>query len=311
MKKALVIGGNGFIGSHLVDGLLQQEWDVTVLDIQERRFGPMPAAARFVQGDLSQSYLVRQALAGTDVVFHLAWATIHEVANRDPAADIHVNLIPSLHLLEACKEYDIHRFVFVSSGGTVYGLPQEQPIAETHPQEPINAYGISKVTLEKYLHMFHHLHGLEYSILRPSVPYGPRQNPLGRQGAVAVFLYRVARGLPITIWGDGSVTRDYFYVSDLVDGLIMAAEHELNIHRIFNIGGSEEISLLRLLQLAEETVGRKAVIDYQPARKFDAPRIFLDTQRARQELNWQPKVSMREGLAQTWAWMSRTFDANE
>jgi UDP-glucose 4-epimerase len=311
MKKALVIGGNGFIGSHLVDALLQQEWGVTILDLQERRYEPMPLSAYFIQGDLSQSYLVRQALAGVDIVFHLAWATIHEVSNRDPAADIHANLIPSLHLLEACRESGVHRIVFVSSGGTVYGLPEELPILETHPQNPINAYGITKVAVEKYLHMFQHLHNLDYAVLRPSVPYGPRQNPLGRQGAVAVFLYRVAQGLPITIWGDGSVTRDYFHVSDLVDALIAASEKDLSTYRTFNVGGGEELSLSGLLQLVEETVGKKAVVDYQPGRDFDAPRILLDTRRAKRELNWQPKVSLVDGLAQTWEWMSRTFDNHE
>jgi UDP-glucose 4-epimerase len=311
MKKALVVGGNGFIGSHLVDALLQQEWGVTILDLQERRYEPMPLSAYFIQGDLSQSYLVRQALAGVDIVFHLAWATIHEVSNRDPAADIHANLIPSLHLLEACRESGVHRIVFVSSGGTVYGLPEELPILETHPQNPINAYGITKVAVEKYLHMFQHLHNLDYAVLRPSVPYGPRQNPLGRQGAVAVFLYRVAQGLPITIWGDGSVTRDYFHVSDLVDALIAASEKDLSTYRTFNVGGGEELSLSGLLQLVEETVGKKAVVDYQPGRDFDAPRILLDTRRAKRELNWQPKVSLVDGLAQTWEWMSRTFDNHE
>jgi UDP-glucose 4-epimerase len=311
MTKALVVGGNGFIGSHLVDELVQREWDVVVLDIQERRYEPMPTSVHFIQGDLTQSYLVREALAGVDIVFHLAWATIHEVANQDPAADVETNLIPSILLLKACLQAEIKRFVFTSSGGTVYGQARELPIPETHPQNPINAYGITKLALEKYLGMFNHLYGLDYAALRPSVPYGPRQNPLGRQGAVAVFLYRVAQGLPITLWGDGSVTRDYFYIADLVTALIAAAEQELGVHRVFNIGGGEEISLLRLLQLAEETVGRKAIIDYQPGRNFDTTRLLLDTRLAKHELNWQPNVSLSNGLAQTWRWMSQTFEIHE
>ena len=308
MTKALVVGGNGFIGSHLVDELTQREWNVVVLDIQERRYEPMPASVHFIQGDLTQSYLVREALAGVDIVFHLAWATIHEVANQDPAADVETNLIPSILLLKACLQAEIKRFVFTSSGGTVYGQAKELPIAEIHPQNPINAYGVTKLALEKYLGMFNHLYDLDYVALRPSVPYGPRQNPLGRQGAVAVFLYRVAQGLPITLWGDGSVTRDYFYIADLVTALIAAAEQKLGVHRVFNIGGREEISLLRLLQLAEETVGRKAIVDFQPGRSFDTTRLLLDTHLAEHELNWQPQVSLSNGLAQTWLWMSQTFD---
>jgi len=306
--RALVIGGNGFIGSHLVDGLVERGWNVVVFDLYERRYDPMPPQVHFIRGDLSQSYLVREALSGVDIVFHLAWATIHEISNQDPAADIDTNLIPSVHLIEACRQAGVRRVVFISSGGTVYGPTQELPIAETHPQNPVTAYGITKLAVEKYLQMFKHLYGLDYVILRPSVPYGPRQNPLGRQGAIAVFLYRVARGLPVTIWGDGSTTRDYFYISDLVEAFVAVAERELGQHHIFNIGGVEETSLIQLLRLVEETVGKKGIVEYSLARKFDAPRIILDTRLARQELNWQPTVSLAQGLTQTWRWMSATID---
>jgi UDP-glucose 4-epimerase len=202
----------------------------------------------------------------------------------------------------------VRRIVFTSSGGTIYGPARELPITEAHPQNPINAHGITKLAVEKYMQMFHHLYGLDYAILRPSVPYGPRQNPLGRQGAVAVFLYRVASGLPVTIWGDGRVTRDYFYVSDMADALIAAAGRELGEHHIFNIGGAEEVSLNCLLEHVEETVGVKALVEYQPGRKFDASRIVLDTSLARQELGWQPCVSLADGLRRTWNWMSSNFE---
>jgi UDP-glucose 4-epimerase len=194
--------------------------------------------------------------------------------------------------------------VFTSSGGTVYGPPIEWPITETHPLNPINGYGVTKLAVEKYLQMFKHLYGLDYVVLRPSVPYGPRQNPLARQGAVAVFLNRVARGLPVTIFGDGSNTRDFFYVSDLVDALIAGAERKLYEHRIFNLGGVEEVSLIQLLKLIENVVGKTARVQYAPARQFDAQRIVLNTGLARQELGWHAKVSLADGLAKTWTWMS-------
>jgi UDP-glucose 4-epimerase len=219
--------------------------------------------------------------------------------------------VPSIHLLEACRQQGIRRIVFTSSGGTVYGPARQLPIAETHPKNPINAYGISKLAVEKYLEMFHHLYGLEYAVLRPSVPYGPRQNPLGRQGAAAVFLYRVAQGLPVTIWGDGHSTRDYFYISDLVQALIAAGERELDGNRIFNIGGSEEVSLNCLLEQVEKTVGMKAIVEYQPGRKFDAARIVLDTSAARERLGWRPEVALEEGLRRTWEWMAANFDFTE
>jgi UDP-glucose 4-epimerase len=311
MKRALVLGGNGFIGSHLTDELLRLGWDVTVLDFQNRRYDPTPASVHFIHGSHTQSYLVREALAGVDTVFHLAWATIHEVSNEDPAADVVANLVPSIHLLEACRQQGIRRIVFTSSGGTVYGPARQLPIVETHPKNPINAYGISKLAVEKYLEMFHHLYGLEYAILRPSVPYGPRQNPLGRQGAAAVFLYRVAQGLPVTIWGDGHGTRDYFYISDLVRALVAAGECELDGNRTFNIGGSEEVSLNCLLEQVEKTVGKKAIVEYQSGRKFDAARIVLDTSAAREHLGWRPEVPLDEGLRRTWEWMAANFDFTE
>ncbi len=303
--NAVVIGGNGFIGSHLVDQLLLDGWDVTVLDLRERRYEAQPAGVRFIRGDLSQPYLVREALLGAEVVFHLAWATIHETSNLDPAADVRLNLIPAIHLAEACRESGARRLVFVSSGGTVYGPPKALPISEDHPLEPVTAYGITKLAVEKYLEMYHHLSGLDYVVMRPSVPYGPRQNPLAKQGAVAVFLYRVANGLPLHIWGDGSVTRDYFYVSDLVAGMTAAARVELaGRARIFNFGGPEAISLVRLVQLIERTVGRKAHVEFGPARPFDAAQIDLNTSRAEQILGWRPAVSLEDGLQRTWEWMA-------
>jgi UDP-glucose 4-epimerase len=305
--RALVTGGNGFIGSHLVDQLVKRDFDVAIIDVNERRYDPLPSEVHFIKGDINQAYLVRESLAGVDVVFHLTWTTIHEVANQDPAGDVTANLIPTIHLLEACRNAEVRRIIFVSSGGTVYGPAQVWPISETNPQNPINGYGITKLAAEKYLYMFRYLYGVDYAIFRPSVPYGPRQNPLAGQGAVAVFLYRVARGLPVTIWGDGRVIRDFFYVSDLVEALIAGAERPLKEERVFNIGGGEEVTLNQLLRLVEKVVGKRARVEYAPARRFDAPRIVLDTRLARQELSWQPTVSLIEGLVRTWQWMSDTI----
>jgi len=308
LTKALVVGGNGFIGSHLVDELVSSSWDVTVLDIVKRRYNDLPQGVQFIQGDFGQNYLLREALTGVDVVFHLAWATIHETSNQDLAGDIRANLIPTVQLLEACRFAGTHRVVFISSGGTVYGPPQNIPIPESHPQKPINAYGVMKLTVEKYLQMFKHLYGLEYAVLRPSVPYGPRQNPLGRQGAVAVFLYRVAGSQPLTIWGDGSISRDYFYISDLVSALLASAEHELGDPPIYNIGGAKQVSLLELIEKIEEVVDKKAMIEYQPSRPFDSPHVVLDANKIQSELGWRPKVSLTQGLDLTWHWMRTTID---
>jgi UDP-glucose 4-epimerase len=264
----------------------------------------MPETVQYISGDLNQPFLVREALTGVDVVFHLAWTTIHETSNQDPALDVRTNLIPSIQLMDASRQAGVSRFVFISSGGTVYGPGRSFPISESHGQDPISSYGITKLAVEKYLQMFHHLHNLDYVILRPSVPYGPRQNPLAKQGVVSVFLYRVGNGLPITIWGDGSTTRDYFYITDLIEAIVAGAELKLNHDRVFNIGGGQEISLTCLLDMVEETVEKKATVEYQDNRKFDAQRIVLDIELARHNLGWRPKVPLAQGLDRTWAWIS-------
>lgn len=301
--RALVIGGNGFIGSHLVDRLVEEGWHTVVLDVQGRRYNDMPESVRFVQGDYRQPFILREALEGIDVVFHLAWTTIHETANRAPVDDIEANLIPSVRLLETCRHMEIGRIVFLSSGGTIYGEAKELPIPETHPQNPITAYGVTKLAVEKYLGMYRHLYGLESVILRPSNPYGPRQDPLRGQGAVTTFLYRVAKGLPITLWGDGQTTRDFFYVADLAEALLAGAMHTIGPEHIFNIGGGVEVTLSALLRLVEDVTGNATRICYEPERAFDAPRVFLDTNRARDSLQWQSQTSLRTGIALTWQWL--------
>jgi UDP-glucose 4-epimerase len=305
--KALVVGGNGFIGSHLVDRLLMDGWDVTVLDSCERRYDTMPPAVRFVRGELDREDVVREALTGVEVVFHLAWATIHEVSGQDPVKDAVANLVPTIRLLDACRRAGIRRFVFASSGGTIYGPARQLPIPETHSQDPITPYGITKLAAEKYVQMFGRLQELDCAILRPSTPYGPRQNPLGRQGIIAVTLYRIARGQPITIWGEDTITRDYFYISDLVEALVLCARQELKEHCVFNVGGGEEVSLRQLIDMAEGVVGRKATVTFEAARDFDVPRLALDTSLAKRELGWSPKVPLPEGMLRTWQWMSQVF----
>lgn len=305
--RALVTGGNGFIGSHLVDALLAGSHQVVVCDKNDRLYDEFPQKADFIRGDINQRTIVRDAVKGIDIVFHLSWSNVHEASNQDPVGDIRANLIPTIYLVEECRRAGVGRVVFVSSGGTVYGNPQSFPTPENHPQNPLSAYGITKLAAEKYLQLYHVLHGLDYVVFRPSVPYGPRQNPQARQGAVAVFLYRVAKGLPIILWGDGSASRDFFYISDLVDALTSGATCELGDDRIFNIGGENSVSLVHLLGMVEQVVGRKAQVEFAASRKFDAARIWLDTRQAQQGLCWRSRVSMQDGLARTWQWMKETL----
>ena len=306
MSKALVFGGNGFIGSHLVDALVNLDWDVTVFDLNGRRYDSVSPTVDFIQGDLNNSIFNVEALIekmSADIVFHLAWSTIHETSFQNPITDLVTNLTPSINIMQACAKLS-RKLIFLSSGGAVYGSTKQKYISETHPVNPISPYGIGKLAVEKYLEMYHYLYGLNYAVVRPSVPFGPRQDYLKRQGAVTVFLYRVSQELPVTIWGDGNSTRDYFYITDLVDAILRCAQDNLQDHRIFNVGGGEGITLNQLLAQVETTVGKKAIIDFQPARHFDPTRIILDTTLIRNEMNWKPQISFSEGMQKTWNWIS-------
>jgi UDP-glucose 4-epimerase len=308
MRKVLVVGGNGFIGSHLVDTLVQNQWDVTVIDGFPRKFSQIPGSVHFIQTDFDHSVSEIENIVNAvapDVVYHLAWKTIPETSIENPAWNIGFNLIPSINLISVCTKAKI-KLIFSSSGGAVYGAASKPFISETHETNPISPYGIEKLMVEKYLFIYRYLYGLDYLIIRPSTPFGPWQDYLGKQGAVAVFLFRVAQGLPVMLWGDGNTIRDYFYVSDLVDALIKCIDYlALDDHRIFNVGGGTGISLIQLLGWIEEIVGKKARIEQYPMRRFDPETIVLDTSLIQNTLGWLPKVSLPDGLQKTWAWISK------
>lgn len=300
--KALVVGGGGFIGGHLVERLLQGGHAVRAYGRSPNRFRGTPEGAEFVEGELGNQGLIRAAVEGMETVFHLASTTIPKTSNDDPIYDVRSNLVDALVLLGACVDAGVRKVVFSSSGGTVYGVPEKLPIAEEHPTDPITSYGSVKLAVEKYLGLFHHLHGLDYAALRISNPYGPWQDPAGQQGAIGVFLERIRTGRPITIWGDGLVVRDYLYVSDLMDALELAAVTETG-RKVFNVGSGRGVSLNELVALMGEIVADEPEVEYLPARSLDVPANVLDVGRVREELGWSPKTDLSEGLALTWRWI--------
>ncbi len=307
----LITGGNGFIGSHLVDRLVSTgQHHVVVMDLYPRSYEPLPDGATFIPGNLRDISLVRHTLIdqGIEVIYHLAWATIHETSLKNPVADIQQDLIPTVALLDTCRETRVNRVIFISSGGAVYGPPASLPIKENHPTNPINAYGITKLAVEKYLQMYQHLYGLDYTIFRPSVPYGPRQNPRRRQGAVSVFIHKIMRQERIQIWGDGETLRDYFYIGDLVEALVSTLDKPASINKVINLGGSEAYSLNQLVTLIEETLGLKATLEHQSPREFDVQRLKLDIEMAKSILNWLPNIALPEGIRYTAAWLKKWID---
>jgi UDP-glucose 4-epimerase len=303
--KCLVLGGKGFIGSHLVDALLAAGHAVRVLD--RPNLAPLndKAAAGRVEwcdGDFTSDTDIAGALAGCEVVFHLVSTTLPKSSNADPVFDIETNVMGTLRLLQHAARLGVKKIVFASSGGTVYGIPRTLPIAETHPNDPISSYGIGKLAIEKYLNLYHQLHGLEYTVLRLSNPYGERQRTRASQGAIAIFLGRVLRGETIEIWGDGSTLRDYVYIGDVAEAML-AAMTTTAPERVFNIGSGVGLTVNEVLDAVEAATGLKSKRHYAEARAFDVPANVLAIDRARQQLHWAPRTSFADGLARMTQWL--------
>jgi UDP-glucose 4-epimerase len=304
-KRCLVLGGRGFIGSHLIDALLRQGNKVRCFErphiqpLSSDHIGN-PNFALF-EGDFTSEADVKGALAGCDICFHLVSTTLPKSSNVDPVFDVESNLSGTVRMLENAVRLGVKKVVFASSGGTVYGVPNQIPIPETHPTDPVCSYGITKLAIEKYLQLFSTLHGLNFTILRFANPYGQRQRIHASQGAVAVFLGKVMRNETVEIWGDGSVVRDYVHIHDVIDALLLAAETKDN--GIFNIGSGRGHSLNELLDAIERVTGISAERNYLPARAFDVPVSVLSIDRAAHMLNWSPKVSFDEGLVGFYDWL--------
>ena len=297
--NTLVLGGNGFIGSHLVDRLLPEGHAVHVFDRQPERYRKPLAGVVYHIQDFGNRAFLAALLPQMDIVFHLVSTTVPKTSNDDPAFDVMSNVVETIYLLEQCVKGKVKKVVFVSTGGAVYGTPAALPVAEDSPESPESSYGITKFTIEKYLGLFHRLYGLNYVILRPSNPFGERQNPDGDQGVIAVFLGKIAKGQAIDIWGDGSNVKDYIYISDLIDGLYKAAFRD-TAHRVFNLGSGTGHSVNDIVGMITEKVGRHVSVNHLPKGTFDVSRIYLDISRAREELGWEPEISLDEGLRRTW-----------
>ena len=305
MTSCLVLGGAGFIGSHLSEALAGEGHRVRIFDrphVDRLPLFPPSRGFEIFTGDFLNPQALAPALEGTEIVFHLVSTTLPKNSNDNPVYDVESNVLGSLRLLELCREHGVRKLVFVSSGGTVYGVPCTTPVAEDHPTEPICSYGIHKLMVEKYLALSHRLHGLDYRIVRPANLYGPRQRLDIAQGAVAVFLDRALRDQPIQIWGDGSVVRDYVYVADAVDAMLKAASFE-GAQRIFNIGSGKGASLNQLVAEIEKLLGRRVKVEHSAPRALDVPVNVLDASAAERHLGWRASTPLAEGLRRTCEWL--------
>lgn len=295
----LILGGNGFIGSHLVDKLLYENHYVRVFDRNEEHYRKALLNVDYFIGEFGNRGLLANALNGIEIVIHLISSSLPKTSNDDPVFDIQSNVIESLCLLEQCVAKKIKKIIFVSSGGTIYGRPQSLPVKEDHPTNPICSYGIGKLTIEKYLYLFKEIYNLDYIILRPSNPFGSRQNPFGIQGVIPVFLSKILRNEAIEIWGDGSIVRDYIYVEDMVNAISLSINCQTS-YRLFNIGTGRGCSITELLSIIKKVIGYDAKVLYGTARTCDVQSIYHDITRATEELNWKPSTSLETGIKHTW-----------
>jgi len=306
-RRVLVTGGAGFIGSHVADAYLRRGDRVWIVDdLSSGRLENVPADATFVQmsiGDPELEAVFRDA-GGFDVINHHAAQIDVRKSVADPRHDARINVDGFLNVLENARKYGTRRVLFVSSGGVVYGEPEVRPTPESSPKLPMSPYGVTKLAAEYYLHYYYQVHGMDYVAVRYSNVYGPRQDPHGEAGVVAIFSTRLLRGEPLTVYGDGEQTRDYVFVGDVVAANMLLTDHPLEgVHgldrRAFNVATGEETSVNRLARLMMEAAGREVEIRYADARPGELRHSCLDTTRLR-ALGWAPRTSLLEGLAQTY-----------
>lgn len=314
-RRVLVTGGAGFIGSHVAEAYLRRGDRVTVLDnLETGRRENVPEAAEFVETDIRSDEAARLVRDGRfDVVNHHAAQIDVRVSVADPRLDASVNLDGLLNLVEAARAAAVRRFVYVSSGGVVYGEPETRPTPEAAPKLPLSPYGVSKLAGEHYLHYYHRVHGLDYVALRYANVFGPRQDPHGEAGVVAIFSTRLLRGEPVTVYGTGEQTRDYVFVDDVVSANLLLSEAGLPPartldERAFNVGTGVETSVHALAGTLMSAAGVRGKVERAPARAGELLHSCLDIARLR-GLGWEPGTTLEDGLRITFGSIRSELEA--
>ena len=311
-RRVLVTGGAGFIASHVADLYLEDGWEVTVLDdLSTGRRKNVPAGAEFVQcgvNDPQASKLLEEG--GFTVLNHHAAQMDVRVSVTDPLFDERVNIAGLINLLEGARRGGVRRVVFASSGGVVYGEGDALPHREQALKLPVSPYGVSKLASEYYLAMYARLHGLEVVSHRYANVYGPRQNPHGEAGVVAIFCSRILREEPLTVYGDGTQTRDYVFVGDVARANLAATTGRLAKLRsiddvAFNVGTGVETSVVELARTILKAAGANVPIEHVDARPGELQRSAVDPGKLEAQWNWRPEVSLAEGLQRTYDWIAK------
>jgi UDP-glucose 4-epimerase len=311
-KHALVSGGAGFIGSHVAESLLAEGWRVTVLDdLSSGKREQVPAGATFVQADIRSPEAAACIRDGSfDLMCHLAAQMDVRRSVTDPSFDADVNIRGSLNLLEAIRATGrATRVIFASTGGAVYGDFVEPPNLETYGKDPESPYGIAKFAVELYLAYYARIHGLDYIALRFANVFGPRQDPHGEAGVVAIFCQRLLSNTPLTVFGDGGQSRDYVYVGDVARAHVLAAALPTIPagrvdDRAFNLGTGRETSVIELADALMRASSRTVELQHAPARAGEQRRSVVSIAKAHAGLGWTPQVALEDGLARTFTWFA-------
>jgi len=308
MARCLVVGGNGFIGSHLSERLLREGYEVAVLDRFKsgvNNLWEISGQIEIFRGSYLDQELLRTAMKGMDYVFHYASSTTPATSIVDPDYEIESNLLGSVRLLQIARDEGVKKVIFPSSGGTIYGEPKRLPVREEDCALPSNPYAISKWAVERYLHHFHELYGLDYLILRYSNPYGERQSPYGKQGVIPIFLNRIKHNQRPVIYGDGSMVRDYIYINDIIEATSILFERVIK-DKVFNVGSGIGVSLNEIIKTMYSIFGEeiRPIYEINSSRTY-VTSIVLDIAKIETKTGWKPSTSIEEGIRKTWIWIKR------
>jgi UDP-glucose 4-epimerase len=305
MKTCLLVGGGGFIGRAVARQLLRDgERRVLILGRSQFSQTVLPEGVEYVcLPENGRPEFLTALLSACNEVIDFAYASVPKTSFEDPVQDVLGNLPFSVELLRLASKAELERFVFISSGGTVYGNPLNLPIDESHPTNPVSPYGITKLALEKYGCMYQRLAGLPFIVIRPGNPYGPEQLGGGAQGFIATAIRCIREGRAVTVFGERGTVRDYIYIDDLAKAVVAALRHG-KVGGVYNAGtcaGLDNVQVLQLLTPLAEKEGLSIQLAQKPSRPFDVEANVLSSARLRYETGWQPSIDVEAGFAMTWS----------
>lgn len=302
--SVLVIGGAGYIGRHLVPDLIATGRRVSVLGRKVAPNYELPEGVTYISGDFGQRELLGNLLDSHQEVIHLAYSTVPNTSFENPFADLLQNLPPTVQLFSEVADRG-RKLVLISSGGTIYGEAIKLPIREDHSTKPISPYGVTKLTLENYAHLYGVTHGLKFVCIRPANAYGVGQRPFVGQGFIATAMASAMRGQPIKIFGQSGTIRDYLYVSDLAAGIVSALE-EGCLSETYNLGsrvGLSNMDVIKAITPLMEEIGHEVKVEHLPERTFDVKANVLDSTKLQEHTGWKPQIEFGDGLLRTCEWL--------